>query len=354
MGIAYSQTIQFTTTAINQPSLITYTATNITQSGATCSAAILDDGGLPVLSRGVCWNTLTNPTLAGSYMVSGADTGSYSCAIAGLSSGRVYYARAFAINDNGTFYGNQITFYTLGKPAVTTAAVMDIAQTTALCGGEVTYSGGYGVTARGVCWSTSANPTIASAHTSDGTGTGSFSSSISGLTANTNYYVRAYATNSAGTAYGNQINFTTSQNITLPTVTTTAASSITQNSAISGGNASNDGGAAVTARGVCWSNSQYPTTADNHTNDGTGTGSFTSAIAGLTAATTYYVRAYAANSVGTSYGNQISFSTYDGTVIMEVTNPVTGKIWMDRNLGATRAATSSTDALAYGDLYQWG
>jgi len=95
----------------------------------------------------------------------------------------------------------------------------------------------------------------------------------------------------------------------LPTIATTAASSVTHESATSGGNISNDGGAAVTARGVCWSTSQNPTITDSKTEDGTGTGSYTSSITGLSAETTYYARAYATNSDGTAYGNEESFTT---------------------------------------------
>ncbi|MGE4288552.1 MAG: two-component regulator propeller domain-containing protein [Salinivirgaceae bacterium] len=98
-------------------------------------------------------------------------------------------------------------------PTVTTTAISAIAQTTATSGGNVISDGGAEVTARGICWNTTANPTIANSITSDGTGTGEYTSSLSGLTANTTYYVRAYATNSEGTAYGNEINFTTLQEV---------------------------------------------------------------------------------------------------------------------------------------------
>ncbi len=95
------------------------------------------------------------------------------------------------------------------EPTVTTTAISNIDKTTATGGGNVTADGGATVTARGICWSTSQNPTISGSHTTDGTGTGSFTSAMTGLTANTTYYVRAYATNSAGTAYGEAVSFTT-------------------------------------------------------------------------------------------------------------------------------------------------
>lgn len=94
-------------------------------------------------------------------------------------------------------------------PNVTTTNVSDITQTSTVSGGNVTNNGGNEVTSRGVCWSTTPNPTISFGKTSDGKGNGSFTSSISGLTANTNYYIRAYATNGVGTGYGNEIRFTT-------------------------------------------------------------------------------------------------------------------------------------------------
>jgi len=92
---------------------------------------------------------------------------------------------------------------------ITTATITSITTTTATCGGNVVNNGGASVTAFGVCWNTSANPTIANNKTTDGSGTGTFTSSITGLTPGTTYYLRSYASNSAGTAYGNEISFTT-------------------------------------------------------------------------------------------------------------------------------------------------
>jgi uncharacterized protein (TIGR02145 family) len=162
---------------------------------------------------------------------------------------------------------------------------------------------------------------------------------------------------------------TTSACPSLAVLTTTGMSSITQSTAISGGTITYQGASAITARGVCWGTSTNPTIANSFTANGTGTGTFASNLTGLTAGTTYYIRAYATNGSGTSYGNEVSFVTptlaaqYPAgsvfcasgpTAIVDVTNPATGKTWMDRNLGASQVAASSTDAAAYGDLYQWG
>ncbi|MEI7980784.1 MAG: FISUMP domain-containing protein [Bacteroidota bacterium] len=485
-------------------------------------------------------------------------------------------------------------------PTVTTTAVSDITQTTATGGGDVTSDGGEAVTARGVCWSTSQNPTIADYITSDGTGTGMFSSSITGLTPNTLYYVRAYATNSVGTGYGDEVSFTTTagpgtpcpgtptitdsrdgrvyntvligtqcwmkenlnigtringtlqqaeDNIiekycyddndancaiygglyqwnemmqyvttpgiqgicptgwhiptdeewctvtrfldptvncgvygwsgtnaggkmkatgtiedgtglwyspnngatnesgftavpagarshdmtfdnlgsnsywwsstqsntynawdwglyafnsksgrglngdknmgksvrclkdagsspTTPTVSTTDVTSITQTTASSGGDVTSDGGATVTGRGVCWSESQNPTITDNHTTNGSGTGTFTSAMDGLNPNSAYYTRAYATNSAGTSYGNEVSFTTLPVSSCGSITvnhvagdvSPVaktvtygtvtnipgeTSKCWITSNLGADHQATAVDDATEASGGWYW-
>lgn len=261
------------------------------------------------------------------YVVSGNDMGEYSHQVMNLGDGQTYRYEAYMICNDETVYGGEITFTTEQipdpeSPIVTTADVTDITQTTAVSGGNVTDDGGASVTARGVCWSTSQNPTISDNHTSDGNGTGSFTSNLTNLTANTTYYVRAYATNENGTSYGEQKSFTTLQNIELPTVTTADVTDITQNTAVSGGNVTDDGGATVTARGVCWSKDPNPTIDNSFISNGNGTGSFTIEISGLTSATTYYVRAYATNSEGTSYGEQKTFTTLQYIQLPTVTTTI--------------------------------
>ena len=195
-------------------------------------------------------------------------------------------------------------------PTVITYSVSNITLSTATCGGNVTSSGNGTVTARGVCWNTSSNPTISDSHTTDGSGTGSFTSSITGLNTNTTYYVRAYATNEAGTKYGEQKSFTTIFQQTIPTVITSVVTNITRHTALAGGNVTSDGGANIIERGVCWSTNPNPTASGNHiTASTTGTGNFTCQLNGLEPATTYYLKAYAINSQGPSYGDVEVFTT---------------------------------------------
>jgi hypothetical protein len=112
----------------------------------------------------------------------------------------------------------------------------------------------------------------------------------------------------------------------VPSVTTAPVTSIGPNSAVSGGDVTSDGGSAVITRGVCWSIFPEPTLADDYTADGSGTGSYTSLMTGLIPDTTYYVRAYAVNSVGTAYGGEEVFATTLLTTIT-VTSPDGGEIW---------------------------
>ena len=305
LGISYGD-VRFFDTQAEMPVVQTFEVENITPSSATCSGEVTADGGANVTARGICWNTSQNPTMNDSHTSEGTGIGYFSSNITGLTAGTTYYVRAYATNSVGTAYGQQTSFTALALPTVSTSTVTNITVFTATCGGEVIADGGTNVTTCGVCWSTSQNPTINNSHTFDGSGIGSFTSDIVGLSPNITYYVRAYATNSVGTAYGQQTSFTTLAN--LPEVSTSSVTNITSSSATCGGNVISDGGDIVTARGICWSTSQNPTLNDSYSSDGIGTGYFFSNITGLTAGTTYYVRAYATNSAGTAYGQQTSFT----------------------------------------------
>jgi uncharacterized protein (TIGR02145 family) len=364
----YEQLIaQSTTPPANLPTITTAPITNIGQSAAIGGGNVTDQGGSTVTVRGVCWSTSQNPSLTDSHVTSGNGTGVFTSNITGLSANTTYYVRAYAINTDGVGYGNQVQFTTIGAgeiPTVTTNSITNITETSASGGGNVTSDGGTSVTTRGVCWSTSQNPTITDEFTTDGDGTGSFTSSLTGLAANTAYYVRAYATNSSGTAYGEQESFTTTGSGTIPLVTTSSISDITQLSATGGGNVTSDGGTSVTARGICYSTSTNPDLTDLFTTNGTGTGNFTSNLTGLIPSTNYYVRAYATNSVGTAFGENVSFTTLTGGSVGTVTdfdgNVYTTVIigtqeWMDENLKVTHYRNGEpiqkvTDGTQWSDL----
>jgi uncharacterized protein (TIGR02145 family) len=207
-----------------------------------------------------------------------------------------------------------VTTPTITTPTITTAAVSMITTLSVETGGNVTSSGGAKVTARGICWSTSPGPTLADSTTTDGTGSGAFASTISGLTPNTTYVVRAYATNSVGTAYGNEISFTTNS-VRLATLTTTSATEITVASAVSGGDISDNGDGEITDYGICWATTRNPTTSNNIMTL-YGFDNFAGIINGLQPSTKYYVRSYATNGAGTAYGNELNFVTSSITPII--------------------------------------
>ena len=327
-GTSYGDQVNFMTLEemIELATVKTSLVTSITSSTAVAGGDVTADGGAEVTAKGVCWSTSQEPTIEGEHTENGAGTGEFTAELSGLEQNTTYYVRAYAINKEGTAYGEEVSFTTLQenvvvKPMVTTLEIAGLSQTTAVAGGNVTSDGGAEVTARGVCWSTSQEPTVEGEHTTDGAGTGEYQSNLSGLTANTTYYVRAYATNSEGTAYGEEISFTTLEEhiVVEPTVVTVSVSEVTETTAVTGGNVTSDGGGEVSARGVCWSTSQDPTVEGSHTTDGTGTGEFVSNLTDLNDNTTYYVRAYATNEQGTSYGEQMSFTTVKHINLPEVT-----------------------------------
>jgi len=326
----------------DNPSVSTGEVTDITATEATCAGNVSADGGAAIIARGVCWSTTQFPTISDSKTSNGTGLGVFTGNITGLAPYTTYYVMAYATNAKGTAYGEQKVFTTKQEmPTVATGEVTDITATTATCAGDVTADGGAAIIARGICWSTSQFPTVLDSKTSSSYGLGVFTGNISGLSPYTTYYVRAYAINAKGTAYGEQRIFTTKQGI--PTVVTGEVTDITATAATCAGNVSADGGAAIIARGVCWSTKENPTIDNNKTSNGTGTGTFTSNLTSLSTNTTYYVRAYATNSEGTAYGEGKSFTTLyvdieyssftdsrDDKVYKTVT--IGDQVWMAENL----------------------
>lgn len=265
-------------------------------------------------------------------------------------------------------------------PSLTTGAVANIMANSAQAGGTITDDGGSPVAHEGVCWAPHTTPTIGDSITAGTPGVENFTVNLANLNSNTTYYIRAYAENVAGTAYGDEISFTTSPGV--PTVTTTDISDNAGLKVQTGGNVTNDGGATVTATGVCWSINPHPTIADSSIINANPGPLFTDTISNLTL-TTYYIRAFATNSYGTGYGNKISFTaSTDGTVTdadgnvyptivigtqtwmasnlkvthyqngEPVTNGLTGFDWANSTTGAyTFPNGDSTNDTAYGKLY---
>ena len=206
-----------------------------------------------------------------------------------------------------------IAFYACEKeakvlpPTVSTASVDNIYNTSARVGGLVSDDGGADISDRGVYWGTSSPAESSGTKLQIGTGTGVFSDSITGLTSGVKYYVKAYATNKQGTAYGEETFFTTQ--ISLPTLTTSAITELTANSARVGGVIIDSGGFAVSRRGVYWGTDPTPQLTGTKLEMGSGAGTFSQTLSGLQRAVLYYVVAYATNIKGTAYGDEVNFTT---------------------------------------------
>ncbi len=226
-------------------------------------------------------------------------------------------------------------------PVLTTGQASEITINSALVSGNVTDDGGADVTARGICWGTTSMPVLDDKFKASGTGKGEFTCVVEELAPNTQYFARAYAENSVGIAYGNEVAFTTGT--AAPTVTTGQVSGVTATSAVCGGTVTYNGGGIITEKGVCWSTTPDPDIQDSHTNISTGLETFSCTMTNLSGGTRYYVKAYVKNAGGIAYGEPVTFNTkladIEGNLYGVVY--IGNQIWMSENL---RSATFNDNA----------
>jgi hypothetical protein len=378
IGTAYSDAKTFTTSAVAtaKPTVQTNNVLNVTSNSASLSATVEAKGTSNLTKFGFCYST-TNTTPTTNDIVVEVGTQSpaeyphaFTKNLTGLAEKTEYHVRAFATNSVGTSYGVTKTFKTTTAvttlPTVATKEIpsASITTTQAKAIGTLTSQGTASVSKYGFCYSsTNTSPTVSDNVLSAGTTAPTtlpvdFSSDLSQLQPATQYYLRAFATSSVGTSYGTVLQFKTAQPVTAsPTVQTVSVSSISYFSASVFGNITSKGTAPVTEYGVVYSTSNAnPVTTDTKVITGTSSPSsvpfaYTSSLTGLTHNTAYYVRAYAINSVGTSYGTTKQFKTAIATPVVTTDQAVFSEPMNTTTVKGTIQSEGASTLSRYGFCY---
>lgn len=306
----YTKTLKVV--AYTPPVVQTSPVSQITPTTALSGGNVTGDGGLEITARGVCWNTNGTPTI---YQNSSSDStglGIYESNVLNLQPSTVYYLRAYATNNKGTSYGDEVSFITLppGPPVVTTNSVLYSSHTSVNCTGEVISDGGYTVTQKGFCWDTVSNPTLSNMSIQSGNGPGLFSTTITDLIPEKTYYFRAFAINQLDTTYGSEIIYI-SPPLGPPSITTDNIYPITVSGFYCTGTIIHNGGYPITQMGFCWNTMPEPSLENYYNQVDVGTSEISSSIENLTPNEIYYIRAYAINTFDTAYGDVISIETSD-------------------------------------------
>ena len=297
---------------------------NIAEGVATFKGNVVSLGDLACTERGFVYSTTNTPTIDNNKITaSGTGTGTFTATASQLQEGKTYYIRAFVTNKKGTVYGEELTMdYTAGMPEVQTLEVTNknIGAGTATFKGSILSLGDLGYTERGFAYATVHNPTIDDSKlTASGSGTGEFSANAIQLEEGNIYYVRAYATNTKGTIYGEEVSV--DFNGVMPVVSTQAVSGkiIAQGVATLNGTIESKGDPAYTQRGFVYGVAHSPTKDDATVVNvsGTNTGAYTYNLNNLEMGSVYYVRAFATSSKGTAYGSEVTLDF--NAVLPEVT-----------------------------------
>jgi len=337
-GVSYGNEVNITTG--NLPQIVTKTVTDITAISAISGGEISSIGDSEIISQGICYSTTENPTIENKVITDNSGQNNFTSNLTNLEINTTYFIKAFAENNSGIAYGNQLSFKTKnGIPVITIDSINSITASSTNIYATITDDGGFDITARGFCWSTTQEPTIDDNYIENGTGVGSYQNIISQLTPLTTYYVRAYVINQLGIVYSDEIYFNTLDGLAI--ISTNSISDITSSTAISGGHIIDDSGFVIIKKGVCWATSENPTISSYHTTEGSGISDFNSSLTNLIQFTVYYVRAYATNENGTSYGENVIFKTLrtgEGFFVDSRDNKkyryvtIGDQIWMAENL----------------------
>jgi hypothetical protein len=312
---------RFKTLAFQAPTVTTSEVKNILITTSLAGGNVSYDGGKTVVDRGVCLSLVPNPTIQDIRIQIDQGEGDYSIVLTKLKPFTTYYNRAYAINEIGISYGNELSFKTQDYRPVTLRTLepeaVQIFEATLL--GETQDAGGGEIIQRGICLSRTPNPTIEDARfTSSMNGLGMYKIVVSSLVENTKYHVRAFAQNEKGYAYGEDKTFQT-QDIRLPKVETSSVTNESFSSANISGKLLDDGGVPIIEQGFCYSKQPNPDINDEVAISP----KLNLFLKNLADGTTYYVRAFAKNRKGIGYGKDIMFKTIGYTYAEVYTHDIT-------------------------------
>lgn len=314
-GISYGATGSFSTKDNRTvPVVETIGVSNIGETTATFSGNVASDGGSTVTSTGFFYGTTANPVSEGTRQEAVASGSTFSFNASGLTAGTHYYVCAYASNELGTSYGSVVEFTTSASiflPTVGSTSVGSITATSASASAVISSDGGATVTERGFYYGTNNPPTEADTKVVSTATGNSITADLSGLSPNTRYYIRAFATNSQGTQVGAINVFTTADNRTAPSIGSITASNLTSATVDLLATIIDNGGADITEKGFCYTTTAgtTPTTADSKAVSTTEGDDISLTLTGLRAVTTYYIRAYAINGSKTGYSETITVTT---------------------------------------------
>ncbi len=314
----YGSELTFTTSSdVDPPTVSQLFASAVSYTTATLNSQITATGGSDATEYGFAYGTSANlsSVIATSTLGSFSGTGLLEEAISGLSVSTTYYFRSYATNSGGTSYSTIESFITRSYAAPTTIPLDAslVAITTATLNGQIQDTNGSSATVRGFVYGTTQS--FGATTTEEGTfSAGVYNSAVTGLSANTTYYYKAYATNGSGTSYSTDIEtFTTLASTATSVVETDGLASLGTTTVTIYGNIVSTGGSDTVTHGFAYGTSPTLSSVIATSSLGTysGTGTFSSDITSLTANTTYYYRAYVTNSLGISFGEIKTFVTVD-------------------------------------------
>ena len=341
---SFGTTKTFSTREYTLPEVSTDKIKNVYINSCQVAGIVGYDGGKQVTERGFCYSTHANPTIQDYKVASGKGEGPFDNFLNGLNENTTYFVKSYAINALGISYGDELSFTTFNfsPPIVNSIHVIEVTNTTANLQGEVMDTGGSEITERGFLLCTDKEDLNTCQKFSIPGGLGAYRLVVTNLKTGVQYFMRAFATNKKGTAYGAPIPFTTGE-YTYASVKTVSVADIAIHGAVLTGTVTAEGNTPVTEKGFCVSIVPNPTVNNLKFPVAIGKGPFSYYLANLTENKTYYIVAYAINGKGIVYGSPLSFKTLSSVPVL-ITDPTS----------PNNPTNPTAGSLKIGDFHQGG